>query len=201
MRIADEELLEQVARCDSTAFTEIFHRHRRMLYTLSLGILREPAEAEEAVQETFVQVWNHADRYDPSRASVQGWLSTITRSRSLDRLRAQKNRRTDNDDRGMATLKAELPSIEDTLMSGEIAERVRQGLVALPEAQQSVVQLLFYEGLTHAEVAARLGAPLGTIKTRLRLALEKLKKSVTESSQEERSRKTDDAVVSLLASR
>jgi RNA polymerase sigma-70 factor (ECF subfamily) len=141
-----------------------------MLYTLSLDIFREPAEAEDAVQETFVQVWNHADRYDPSRASVQGWLSTITRSRSLDRLRAQKNRRTDNDDRGMATLKAELPSIEDTLMSGEIAERVRQGLVALPEAQQSVVQLLFYEGLTHAEVAARLGA------------LEKLKKSVTESS-------------------
>jgi RNA polymerase sigma-70 factor, ECF subfamily len=182
MRISDEELLELVARRDTTAFTEIFHRHRRMLYRLALGILRERAEAEEAVQEAFVQVWNHADRYDLARASVQGWLSTITRSRSLDRLRAQKNRRTDNDDHGVASLKAALPSVEDTLMSGEIAQRVRQGLVALPQAQQRVVQLLFYEGLTHAEVAARLGAPLGTIKTRLRLALEKLKKSVSESS-------------------
>src|SRR5262249_54795686 len=170
----------RMARGDRDALAEVYDRHVRALYSLALRIVRQQADAEDVLQEVFAQVWTQAPRYDASRGTVIGWLVTLTRSRALDRLRRGRARPQSADDEAAQHLADLSPGIDLTLVSAQQAAAVRAALEGLPENQRAPIELAYYEGLSQSEIADRLGAPLGTIKTRMRQALLRLREAVAE---------------------
>ncbi len=175
-RLADETALERIARGDHDALAELYDRHARPIYSLALRILQDPSDAEDIVQEVFSQAWRQAARYDASRGVVAAWLLTLGRSRAIDRLRARRTRPEHAADERAVVNAADrgLPPDLQVLSAEQIA-RVRSALGELPVLQRVAIELAYYEGLTHAEIAVRLEQPLGTVKTRIRLALIKLR--------------------------
>lgn len=155
---------------------ELYDRHARPIYSLALRILGEPAEAEDVVQDVFSQAWRQASAYSASRGAVAAWLLTLTRSRAIDRLRARRARPMGvRDERVADTLADAGPPADLQVLSSEQVVRVRAALDELPLLQRAAVELAYFEGLTHAEIAARLEQPLGTVKTRIRLAMLRLR--------------------------
>lgn len=170
----DRQILTAVAGGSADALERLYDRYASTAYGLARRILAQPDLAEEVVQDVFAQVWREATRYDAARASVAGWIVLLTRTRAIDRLRARRAR--PDQDRGVEP--AGVPALttpdrspEQVAISSEDARSVRAALEQLPEEQRSLVDLAYYEGLTHSEIAARTGVPLGTIKTRLRTAM------------------------------
>ena len=180
-RQADRASLARMARGDQAAFAELYDRHARLVYSLALRILHDRADAEDVVQEVFAQVWAQAGRYDPSRGAVAAWMVMLTRSRAIDRLRAKRARPDAAADASAAESVVDLTAAQDLeLLSAEQVTRLQRALVELPEAQRTALELAYYEGLTHVEVAARLAEPLGTVKTRIRQAVLKLREALAE---------------------
>ena len=171
---SDGDLLRALARGDQTALASIYDRYRLILFGLVMRILHDRAEAEEVLQETFLQVWRRAGDFDEARGRAFTWLVTIARSRALDRLRASASRGR------VASEAAQMPrdevgdAAEDALRS-EQGKVVRQALTELPSEQRQTLLLAYFEGLTQTEIAARLGDPLGTVKTRMRAGMIKLR--------------------------
>ena len=172
----DALLLQQVVEHRPEAVAELYSRFSPTLLALARRILGTTADAEEVLQEVFVHVWNHADRYDAGRSSVSTWLVLLTRSRAIDRLRSRKVV-----ERTHETAHLENPP-EDTSPTGpeavwmdERRKMVGEELAQLPPEQRQVLEMAFYEGLTQSEIAARAGLPLGTVKTRTLLAMKKLR--------------------------
>jgi len=178
---ADRAAIQRMARGDHDALADLYDRHSRLLYSLALRIVRFEADAEDVLQEVFAQVWRQALRYDTNRGTVIGWLVTLTRSRALDKLRRGRARpqATDGEQRAHEVPDTS-PAIDLTLVSAEQAAAVRAALEALPDNQRVPLQLAYYEGLSQSEIAAKLDAPLGTIKTRMRQALLRLREAVAE---------------------
>jgi RNA polymerase sigma-70 factor (ECF subfamily) len=160
---------------DASALGDLYDAHARSIYSLALRILGDPADAEDIVQEVFTQAWRQAARYDSARATVTGWLLMMTRSRSLDRLRARQAR----PDRTIAVPLPDLPSTdpgqEAEALSAEDVARLRAALGRLDDAWRTPIELAYYEGLSQSAIAERLGQPLGTVKTRMRVALAQLR--------------------------
>lgn len=155
---------------------ELYDRHARPIYSLALRILGDVTEAEDVVQEVFSQAWRQASRYSASRGAVAAWLLTLARSRAIDRLRARRARPAGvTDDRAAGQVVDAGPPVDSQVLSSEQVARVRAALEELPVLQRAAIELAYYEGLTHAEIAARLEEPLGTVKTRIRLAMMKLR--------------------------
>ena len=173
---ADHTALERMARGDSDGLAELYDRHGRLVYSLALRILRDQGDAEDVVQEVFSQAWRQALRYQASRGNVVAWLMNLARSRAIDRLR---NRRSRPEPVSEATAVVDMPDLaqpvdEQLALSGR-AEQIRSAVDELSLLQRVAIELAFYEGLTHAEIAERLELPLGTVKTRIRQGLLKLK--------------------------
>jgi RNA polymerase sigma-70 factor (ECF subfamily) len=166
---SEEALLQRLAEGDRAALQDFYDRYAGLVNGLARRILRDAADAEDVVQDVFVQVWRDAARFDRERGSAQVWVCMIARSRALDRLRRRKARREDG----------ERP-VEPVAASWEpvLSVAMRKALDGLPEEQRRPLELAYYEGLTQTEIAARLQAPLGTIKTRMRTALLKLRESL-----------------------
>ena len=176
----DVALVAAMARGEERAAGRMYDRHAAVVYGLALRIVKEVADAEEVVVEVFAQAWREATRFDGSRGTVIGWLTTITRTRSLDLIRSRQRRERATD---AASTMLDAPAamsegfrspdalVEETDRASAVAEALRE----LPEAQRSAIELAFYEGLTHPEVAERLKEPLGTVKTRIRLGMLKLR--------------------------
>jgi len=169
-------LLARIAQGDREAFGQFYDAFAGLALGLIRRILRDPAAADEVLQEVFWQIWREASRYDPSRGSPEAWLVMRSKTRAIDKLRAIRRRGktfvapVDDAVTGVPDAPQENP--------GEAAERrglVRSALDGLPAPQRRVVELAFFEGLTQAEIANRLGEPLGTVKTRARLGLERLR--------------------------
>lgn len=182
-----------MATGDETALGKLYDRWAPLVHALVIRVLGDADEAEEVVEETFWQAWKQAARYEGTRGAVSTWLTTIGRSRALDRLRARRRRPEDTwtalaESEADATARA--PSgAEDPLAKAETSERraiVTRALAALPPEQREAIELAYYGGYSHSEIAARTGQPLGTIKTRVRLAMEKLRQSLSMYRERER---------------
>jgi len=175
-RASDQAALARMARGEGDAVAELYDRHARPIYSLALRILGDATEAEDIVQEVFSQAWKQAARYSASRGAVAAWLMTLARSRAIDRLRAKRARPGDvSDERVAGQLVDAGPPADSLVLSSEQVARVRAALDELPLLQRAAIELAYYEGLTHAEIADRLEQPLGTVKTRIRLAMVKLR--------------------------
>jgi RNA polymerase sigma-70 factor (ECF subfamily) len=161
-----DALLDRLAAGDPAALGEAFDRYSGLVNGLALRILKDTAEADEVIQEVFLQVWRQATRFDRARGSAEAWICTITRTRALDRLRRRTSRREDSAEA--------LEGSGDAPRTVE-ALAVRQALSTLPADQRTALELAYYEGLTQSEIAERLGAPLGTVKTRIRTAMIRLR--------------------------
>lgn len=169
-----------MAAGDDNALAELYDRHGRLAYSLAFGILSDGGEAEEAVADAFMQVWTSASGFDGARSSVAGWLTMIVRTRALDRLRSRRRRGALTDRvsvlEGVDVARPSAP--EDPAAGAERSElraRVAAALDLLPAAQKKVIELAFFAGLSHSEIAEELGEPLGTVKTRIRSGMEKLR--------------------------
>lgn len=179
-RAPDHALLRRIAERDERALAELYDRWAERVRDVAYWILQDEEEADEVVEDTFWQVWRTADRYDRRRAPGSTWLGMIARSRALDRLRARRRAGAEGSVpacRAFAEAQAAGPG-DDPLAEQEGAERraaVAAALGSLPEEQRRVLELAFFDGLSHAEVAARADLPLGTVKTRIRLAIMKLR--------------------------
>jgi len=174
----DLEIVERIARREPEAFTVFYDSHAPMVFGFLCRLLTERTEAEDALQETFWQVWRQAGSYDSSRGSPQAWLIQIARSRGLDRLR-QVRLRAKRDAGPIDDLYKQLSAQDRTdakTMEQDRQQAVRRALNGLPSEQREVVTLAYFNGCTHQEIAARLRTPLGTIKTRIRLGMMKLQK-------------------------
>lgn len=174
--LEDRDLVRRIGSGDGDALSDLYNRYSGMLLALTQRILGNLGEAEEVLQEAFVQVWNQAGRYDLQRSSVVTWLVLITRSRALDRLRNRKV-----GERTLATVKSQRPPTHTSpegvsdVLSGERRARLAGAMQQLPDEQRQVVELAYYRGFTQREIAAETGIPLGTVKTRTLLALKKLR--------------------------
>jgi RNA polymerase sigma-70 factor (ECF subfamily) len=180
---ADREALARMANGDALALAELYDRHARAVYSLAYRIVAQ--DAEDVTQEVFSQAWRHAKRYEQNRAPVGAWLLMMTRARAIDRFRARRVQvvaERPTDDALLAELPGPGPSQETEAISAEEAARVREALAGLPDTQRAAIELAFYGGLTHAEIAEQLGEPLGTVKTRVRSGLMKLRTVLGQSS-------------------
>jgi RNA polymerase sigma-70 factor (ECF subfamily) len=178
----DDALVARVAGGDEHALGGLYDRWSPLVFSVCVHILGDDDEAEEAVEETFWQAWRQAERYDVTRGAVATWLTTIARSRALDRLRASRRRQEETMSHLSETKRAAVDATtrrgDDPARSAEVAERrvlVRQALLALPPEQREVLELAYFRGLSQTEIAEHTGQPLGTVKTRVRLAMEKLR--------------------------
>jgi RNA polymerase sigma factor (sigma-70 family) len=173
------DLLARTSLSDQKAFAELYRLTSSQLYAIALRILRDPAAAEEVLQEAYVSIWHHAGSYSAAKSQAQTWLTSIVRNRCLDQLRRREVdtvtlSRDDGDDADL-DLPAEGPTAVEMLLNGAAAKSVRQCVDALEGAQKQAIALAFYQGLSHAELARHMREPLGTVKSWIRRGLERLK--------------------------
>ena len=164
---------------DADALGKLYDRHAARLLGLAHRILGDTGEAEEVVQETFLYAWRNASSFDPSRGSVLAWLLVAARSRSIDRLRTRRPAAArGRDDTDPLERIPAAGDVEAESAAREWESRCRTALGSLPSEQREALDLAYFEGLTHAEIAERTGTPLGTVKTRIRLGLMKLREGM-----------------------
>jgi RNA polymerase sigma-70 factor, ECF subfamily len=167
----DRTVLDAVRRGDQRSLEELYRRHSPRLYALLLRMLRETADAEEVLQETFVDAWRRAGEYSASRGSVEAWLITIARSRAIDRIRNRGARlRLVKQSEQLASADAPQPEPPDV----HAQTRLRRALGTLPPEQRRALELAYWDGLSQSEISRETGDPLGTVKTRVRLGLQRL---------------------------
>jgi RNA polymerase sigma-70 factor, ECF subfamily len=172
---ASVRLLGDIARGDRDAFARFYDLHAGLVHTLALRMLRERGEAEEVVQDVFLQAWRQAGTYSRDRGTPEAWLITMARSRGIDKLRSRRRRDemvrpAEDPDR-----LTEPVALESASGPAEARATLGGALGDLPAAQRSVLELAYFDGLTQTEIATRLGEPLGTVKTRMRSGLERLR--------------------------
>jgi RNA polymerase sigma-70 factor (ECF subfamily) len=182
--LPDSALIERIMTGDEGALSALYDRYSGMLYAMLLRILKDTGAAEEVLQDLFLQLWRGAARFDASRGSLGGWLLVIGRNRALSRLRGKQRREFVPDDIEGFSLES-VPSSED--LENEAARmqlmgRLRGAMAALPAEQREAVELAYFEGMTQTEIAARTGSPLGTVKSRVRAAMQSLKQLFDDES-------------------
>ncbi len=179
---SDLELVGRIRDGDASALDVLYRRYASAVYSLVWKILQNTEEAEDVALDVFWQVWRQADRYDPARGAPPAWIFTVARSRAIDRLRARhrlEDRTVSFDDP-----EANLDPMDDQAAPDQVAsfrqtrDAVREAMKALSPAQREAVELAFFKGLTHVEIAERLRQPLGTVKTRIRQGLLRLRKQL-----------------------
>lgn len=175
----DPSLLARVVKGDQQAFSQLYDHSSTLLFTLAVRILGNREEAAELLQDVYWEVWRKVSRYDVGRGTPVAWLITLTKSRAIDRLRARASRgyqATNSLEAGTASEVADPgPSPFETQADQELRAAVEAAVAGLPQAQQQAIELAYYEGLSHAEIASRLNQPLGTVKTRIKLGMSRLR--------------------------
>lgn len=174
----DHLLVQRMANGDERALGELYDRHGRLMYTLAYAIVGERADAEEVVADTFNQAWRAAMAFDLQRGTVGSWLTTIARTRALDLVRA-RGRRSRALERAAAFVdNGPLEAADKDVERAEARDRVTRVLASLPAAQRRAIEMAYFGGLSQSEIATQLGEPLGTIKTRIRDGMAKLREQL-----------------------
>lgn len=172
-------LIKRVADGDQYALNTLYDSTNRLVFGLVLRILNDRSTAEEVILDVYTQVWRQAALYDRSRGAPLAWIVTIARSRAIDRLRSGRLEQQSKESiDAVAEIRATTISPEESTFSSERQQLIRSALDALSPEQREVIELAYYSGLSHTEIAAKLGQPLGTVKTRTRLGMMKLRESL-----------------------
>ena len=174
----DQALVRRMAAGDEQALGALYDRWSAVVHGVVSRVLRQPDDVEDVVEETFWQAWRQAERFDASRGAVQTWLLTIARSRALDRVRSVRRRREEPLEGDDGQVVVQQVAEGDPSLDAEASERRRMvvtALAGLPTEQRQALELGYFGGLSQTEIADRTGQPLGTVKTRMRLALQKLR--------------------------
>ena len=174
---ASAALMSQVALGDERALAQLYDRTSRMVYGLCLRIVKDPSAAEDITLEAYLQVWRTAESYDPLRGTVSAWLLTVVRSRAIDWLRARKARRADMEQEFDEVF--DIPDLrktpEEASLDAGRCRIVRNAMAELPDEQRRAIEMTYFSGLSHSEIALKTGLPLGTVKTRIRLGMMRLR--------------------------
>lgn len=177
-----EDLLGLVVIGRTEALEEIYDRYSRPVYSLVLGLLREPAIAEEVTQEVFLRVWMRSSSFKPLSGKAKTWILSIAHHRAIDRLRQQRHRQKESplEDflEGEWQMGTEAGVVEQTAILQEESVKIQEAMKELPEEQRQVLMLGYFRGFTQAEISKGLNVPLGTVKTRMRLGIQKLRQSL-----------------------
>jgi len=181
-RLADEELMPLIGEQDPGAFEVFFDRHGGVAYSLAYRIVGERGAAEDVTQEAFISVWRSGARYDAARGSVRTWMLGIVRNRAIDALRSRAGRaaKLDFDDDSILEHRPAAELTDAEALRRETAHEVRGALDGLPGEQAKVIELAYFGGFSHSEIASMLEVPLGTVKGRMRLGLEKVRGELAE---------------------
>jgi RNA polymerase sigma-70 factor (ECF subfamily) len=172
LMVTDAALVKRIVARDESALAALYDRYAGMLSSVLNRILRDTQAAEEILQDIFYQLWRTASQFDPSRGSLPGWLLVIARNRAISRLRRHNPSQGEELVDNMVLLPT---NIESAVAQQQLLGRVKGALENLPKEQRDAIELAYFQGLTHSEIARRTGDPLGTVKTRLRSAVETLK--------------------------
>lgn len=174
--------IERAAGGDQAAFASLYDASRHLVFAIALRILREPADAEEVTLDVYMQIWRTAKDYNDRRGTVGAWLAMLARSRSIDHLRSRASRaRREEPFPEFAQYRSSEPGPERESETSQHRRRVESALQTLPPEQREVIELAFFSGLTHAELADQLQQPLGTVKTRVRQGMMKIRELLVES--------------------
>ncbi len=181
-RLADEELMPLIGEKDPEAFEVFYDRHGGVAYSLAYRIVGEKAAAEDVTQEAFISVWRSGARFDRTRGSVRSWMLSIVRNRAIDALRSRAGKapKLSFDDDAILEQRASEDLTDDEAMRRETASEVRGALGELPGEQSKVIELAYFGGFSHSEIAEMLSMPLGTVKGRMRLGIEKIRTQLAE---------------------
>jgi RNA polymerase sigma-70 factor, ECF subfamily len=175
LRATDAALIAKIVQRDEMALAAVYDRYAAMLSSVLNRILRDTQAAEEILQDIFYQLWRNAAKFDPARGSLPGWLMVIARNRAISQLRRHNPAEGDE----LLENTVILPSnLESAVAQQQLLGRVKGAMENLPLEQRAAIELAYFEGLTHSEIAHRTGDPLGTVKTRLRSAVETLKRNL-----------------------
>ena len=183
----DHQLLERIAAKDKDALNALYNRYMTPVYSLSLHMLKQPPLAEEVTQDVFLNIWLKADSFNASRGNPRSWIMSVTHHRVVDVIRARRRAYNATDPEGYDTLErlpSSEPSVESQVTQSLDRERIMRALATLPDNQREVIELAYFEGYSQSEMAEKLSQPLGTIKTRVRLAMQKLRMSLQEDDYE-----------------
>jgi RNA polymerase sigma-70 factor (ECF subfamily) len=168
----DAALLSLVQRGDEYAMASLYDRYSKIVYSVALRVLRDPAAAEDVIQEIFMQIWRNPESFVATRGSLGGWLAVVARNRSIDALR--RKRPTEQ----VEEIALASPyNLADEAERNSMMEKARSVIYQLPAEQRKTLEMAFFDGLTHSEIAEMTGDPLGTVKTRIRSALSSLRKA------------------------
>jgi RNA polymerase sigma-70 factor (ECF subfamily) len=173
----DVELLALIALQDRAAFAEFYDRHAALMFSVASKILRDAGEAEDVMQETFLQLWEKAGNFDPKLGKASSWVATMTRNKAIDRIRASQRRTRLADEAGAEfAIASEVRDTANEAIHGhDKAKLIQSAIVGLPDEQRRAIELAFFSGLTQDEISKKLAEPLGTIKARIRRGLLKLR--------------------------
>ncbi len=182
--LGDEELMQRLFYRDLAAFRTLYDRYANLVYSTSLRVLRDAHMAEDMVQEVFLRLWRKPESYLPQKGRFATWLISVTRNRAVDAVRS-RNRRYRFETSSPEEQERDVPDVEgeDPALTAELADQRRLVLAAmkdLPPEQRQVIELAYFGGLTQQEIAEATGQPLGTVKTRIRLGMQKLRAALTQ---------------------
>jgi RNA polymerase sigma-70 factor (ECF subfamily) len=172
------QLIREIARGNRRAFGNFYDRYASLVFTFAMRILRDRAAAEDLAQEVFLQIWREAGNYTAERGAPEAWIITITRSRGIDKLRSIRRRDKSFVPMERPSGKAYDVEVESGAGASEARIMVNSALAQLPEGQRKIMELAYFDGLSQSEIAARMNEPLGTVKTRIRAALQRLREIV-----------------------
>jgi RNA polymerase sigma-70 factor (ECF subfamily) len=181
-RLADEELMPLIGEKDPAAFEVFYDRHGGVAYSLAYRIVGEKAAAEDVTQEAFISIWRSGARFDQARGSVRSWTLSVVRNRAIDALRSRAGKapKLTFDDEAILEQRPAEELTEEEAMRHETAQELRGALGELPGEQSKVIELAYFGGFSQSEIARMLGVPLGTVKGRMRLGLEKIRGELAE---------------------
>jgi RNA polymerase sigma-70 factor (ECF subfamily) len=173
----DVELLRQIAGGDRAAFAEFYDRHSTLMFSVATRILNDPAEAQDVLQEAFLQIWEKAAKFDPKLGKASSWAAILARNKAIDRIRASQRRSRLAEEAGAAQAIAEdvADSVNESLVGPEQAQLIQSAILELPGEQRQAIELAYFSGLTQDEISKKLNTPLGTVKARIRRGLLKLR--------------------------